>query len=53
MMTHHHGLFVAQPRSVSSASPDTDRERERLRRELLRRIMERETRRQSARGLPR
>jgi len=56
MVTHHHGLVAAPPRSVSSQSPesqspDTVRELERLRRELLRRIMERETRRQSVRGL--
>ncbi|MDA0255760.1 MAG: hypothetical protein O3C39_08735 [Planctomycetota bacterium] len=53
MLSHHHGLLVAPPRGVSSPSRDTDHERERLRRELLRRIMDRETRRQSARGLPR
>ncbi len=52
MVTHHHGLVAAAPRSVSSPSPEeTVRELERLRRELLRRIMERETRRQSFRGL--
>ena len=52
MVPHHHGLVAAPPRSVSSQSPEeTVRELERLRRELLRRIMERETRRQSVRGL--
>jgi hypothetical protein len=51
MLTHHHGLVVASPRPVSTQSQEAIRERERLRRELLRRIMERETRRQSFRGL--
>lgn len=51
MLTHHHGLVVALPRPVSTQSQEVIRERERLRRELLRRIMERETRRQSFRGL--
>jgi hypothetical protein len=51
MVSHHHGLVAAPPRSVSAQSPEIVRELERLRRELLRRIMERETRRQSVRGL--
>ncbi len=51
MLTHHHGLAAASPRPVSGQSQDVNRERERLRRELLRRIMQRETRRQSCRGL--
>jgi len=51
MLTHHHGLVVTSPRPVSIQSQEAIRERERLRRELLRRIMERETRRQSFRGL--
>jgi hypothetical protein len=51
MLMHHYGLVVASPRPVSTQAQDAIRERERLRRELLRRIMERETRRQSFRGL--
>ncbi len=51
MLTHHHGLAAVLPRPVSTQSQDVIRERERLRRELLRRIMQRETRRQSCRGL--
>ena len=51
MVTHHHGLVAASPRSVSNPSPEMIRERERLRRELLQRIVEREIRRQSVRGL--
>ncbi len=51
MTTHSHGLLDAQPRAVPSPSPDSLRERQQLRRELLRRIVDRESRRQSARGL--
>jgi hypothetical protein len=51
MLTHHHGLAAGFARPVSTQSQDVIRERERLRRELLRRIMQRETRRQSFRGL--
>jgi hypothetical protein len=51
MLTHPHGLVAALPRPVSAQSQETVRERERLRRELLRRIVDRETRRQSVRGL--
>jgi len=51
MRTHHHGLAAVLPRTVSNQSEEVIRERERLRRELLRRIMARETRRQSVRGL--
>jgi hypothetical protein len=51
MITYAHGLLAAAPRPASTASPESLRERERLRRELLRRIVDRETRRQSARGL--
>ena len=51
MITHAHGLLAAMPRPASPASPESLRERERLRRELLRRIVYRETRMQSARGL--
>lgn len=42
---------VAKPRQTAAA--DKDRERERLRRELLQRILDRETRRQAIRGVPR
>jgi hypothetical protein len=51
MVTYPHGLVTALPRLVSSQAQETVRERERLRRELLRRIIDRETRRQSVRGL--
>ena len=43
-------LLVDPARSVAEAH---DRERERLRRELLRRIIDRENRRQAMRGMPR
>jgi hypothetical protein len=52
MITHQNGLLAPVARSVPS-SPEADRERERLRQELLRRIIDRETRRQSSRGVPR
>jgi hypothetical protein len=51
MVTYPHGLVTAMPRPVSSQAQEALRERERLRRELLRRIIDRETRRQSVRGL--
>ena len=51
MVTHPHGLVAVPPRPVSTQSQELIHERERLRRELLRRIMDRETRRQSVRGL--
>jgi len=51
MNTHAHGLLAAPPRPSSAPSIESLREREQLRRELLRRIVDRETRRQSARGL--
>ena len=54
MITHQYGLLAAPPRLVSTSSAeDILRERERLRRELLRRIKDREIRRQSLRGLRR
>lgn len=52
MITHQNGLLAPVARYVPS-SPEADRERERLRQELLRRIIDRETRRQSSRGVPR
>ena len=51
MVTHPHGLVAVPPRPVSTRAQELIHERERLRRELLRRIMDRETRRQSVRGL--
>jgi len=51
MFTHPHGLVAAPPRPVTTKSQEVIRELELLRRELLRRIMDRETRRQSVRGL--
>jgi hypothetical protein len=51
MITFPQGLSVAPPRPVPLSSLDVRREREFLRRELLRRIVDRETKRQTARGL--
>ena len=54
MITHRSGLV--EPTSRSAPPPDDavrEQERERLRRELLRRIMDRETRRRALRGVPR
>ena len=51
MITYSHGLIVAPPRPVPLSVQDIRREREFLRRELLRRIVDRETKRQTARGL--
>jgi hypothetical protein len=54
MITHQYGLLAAPPRLVTTSSAEEIlRERERLRRELLRRIKDREIRRQSLRGLGR
>ena len=50
-ITYYHGLIVAPPRPVPLSVQDARREREFLRRELLRRIVDRETKRQTARGL--
>ena len=52
MITHQNGLLAPVVRPVPSCT-EADRERERLRQELLRRIIDRETRRQSLRGTPR
>ena len=49
MITHSSTLRVDSARPNTS---DTNREREQLRRELLRRIIDRETRRQAMRGMP-
>jgi len=51
MVSHSTSLFVETARTSPITSPP-DRERERLRRELLRRIIDRETRRQAVRGGP-
>jgi len=50
MITYSSTLMVDSARTNTS---DTNREREQLRRELLRRIIDRETRRQAMRGMPR
>ncbi len=52
MITHHSGLLVPVQRPATP-SPEADQERERLRRELLRRIMDREARRRVLRAAPR
>ena len=51
MITHQKGLLGPPSRPASSSSPEA--ERERLRRELLQRILDREMRRQAVRGVPR
>jgi len=51
MITHQHGLFARTGRTARSSSEAKIRERERLRRELLRRILDREIRRQALRGV--
>jgi len=52
MITHHSGLLVPVPRPAA-ATADAGQERERLRRELLRRIMDREARRRALRAAAR
>jgi len=49
MITHQNGLLAA-PASQIIPTSEASRERERLRRELLKRIISQETRRQAARG---
>lgn len=49
MIPRHNGLLAAQASQIPVDSP-ANRERERLRRELLKRIIFQETRRQAARG---
>ena len=51
MIHYSHGLLAALPRPTPMSSQELIRERERLRRELLRRIVDRETKRQTLRGL--
>jgi hypothetical protein len=50
MITRQHGLLARAARAVKFSSADIVREREKLRRELLRRILDRELRRQASRG---
>jgi hypothetical protein len=52
MISHQNGLLST---SATAATPELEalRERERLRRELLKRIVNRETRRQATRGAAR
>ena len=52
MISHQNGL-LSPPANAIPAEPEVLRERERLRRELLKRIINRETRRQSSRGTSR
>jgi len=52
MISHQNGLLPSQS-NVVPAEAEALRERERLRRELLKRIVNRETRRQSTRGTSR
>ena len=51
MIHYSHGLLAALPRPTPISSQELIRERERLRRELLRRIVDRETKRQTLRCL--
>lgn len=53
MITHQSGLLAPMAKSHPTVTVDKERERERLRRELLQRILDRETRRQALRGIPR
>ena len=50
MITRQHGLLARAARAANLSSADVIREREKLRRELLRRILDREVRRQASRG---
>jgi len=52
MISHQNGL-LSPPANAVPAELEALRERERLRRELLKRIINRETRRQSTRGTSR
>jgi hypothetical protein len=52
MISHQNGL-LSTPSNAVSPEAEALRERERLRRELLKRIVNRETRRQSTRGTSR
>ena len=50
MITLQNGLLARTTRAAKPSSEDKVRERERLRRELLQRILDREIRRQAVRG---
>jgi hypothetical protein len=50
MLTHPNGFVGSPPRPAPGVAASHQRERERLRRELLRRLVERELRRRSERG---
>ena len=52
MISHQNGL-LSPPANAVPPEPEALRERERLRRELLKRIINEETRRQSSRGTSR
>jgi hypothetical protein len=52
MISHQNGL-LSPPANAVPTEPEALRERERLRRELLKRIINQETRRQSSRGTSR
>lgn len=51
-MVIHSNSLVVEPARTSPITSPPEQERERLRRELLRRIIERETRRRALRGWP-
>lgn len=51
MITHQRGLLARTARAKGSPGDDQTSERERLRRELLQRILDREVRRQAVRGM--
>ncbi|MCE9629264.1 MAG: hypothetical protein K8S94_00900 [Planctomycetia bacterium] len=51
MITHQRGLLARTVRAKGTQADDQTRERERLRRELLQRILDREVRRQALRGV--
>lgn len=53
MRTQHAGVLPPPSRPGATGPVDPQRERERLRRELLKRIIDREMRRKSSRGGPR
>ena len=55
MLTHQSGLVVPTERPLLGVSPDSEveRERRRLRQELLRRIIDREMQRRARRSPPR
>ncbi|MEX0670343.1 MAG: hypothetical protein WD060_07800 [Pirellulales bacterium] len=51
MITHQRGLLALTTRTLAAPAEEQSRERERLRRELLQRILDREIRRQAVRGV--